>query len=116
MHTLLGLFDRTESPAAEVPARVVVARLLATHAAAGRTKLGTKASLSTAKPRDQAKRHERVGVLPFTPKEAGYLRVSLRDRASGGGEDEVGGIGVKGKVGVAFGKDLVEFAEGRLGW
>lgn len=57
-NVLLGLFDRAKPASTQVPARVVVTRLLATHPTAGRTKLRAETSLSTTDPGNKAKGYE----------------------------------------------------------
>lgn len=52
-HVLLGLLYRVQAPSTEIPARVVVARLLAAHAATRGTKLRAEASLASEQTRSE---------------------------------------------------------------
>ena len=112
---LLCLLDRAQPPATEIPARVVVARLLAAHTTTGRTQLGPKATLAAAKPGYQSQCDEAVGRVVGIVEQRGDGRVEGWDGSRGRRQDEVRCIGIERQGRIAVGQELIEVCEGRLG-
>ena len=79
MNVLLCLLDRAQPPAAQVPARVVVTRLLAAHAPTGRTQLRAETTLATAKPGHQTQGHQTVRALILVAEKSSNRGVGCRN-------------------------------------
>lgn len=81
MDVLLCLLDGAQPPTAEVPARVVVARLLAAHATAGGTQLRAETALATAEPGHETERDETARAFILFAKERSNGCIGFGDQA-----------------------------------
>lgn len=103
MNVLLGLLDSAQPSPAQVPTRVIVARLLAAHTATCGTELGTEAALASTESWYQPEGEEGVGVDIVVVEEGGKEGIGVRNGTGGRRKDKVGSMSVKGQGRIAVG-------------